>query len=141
MAGDIKISGVLDGARAVPSAGGTMSMIRNPICEFFERKASRASENRARAYEPAQRIATRLRWASSSRAACAAQETLADHDDRRLCAGCPSRCTVLGGPRSRLTAPDALAIRMSYPTGTRHTTRVTHRAFRCAPEHTSHLAL
>jgi hypothetical protein len=38
------------------------------------------------------------------RAACAAQETAADRDDRRLSAGCPSRGTVLSDPRSRLTA-------------------------------------
>ena len=50
----------------------------------------------------------------------AAQETVAAHDDRRLSAGCPSRGTVLGGPRSRLTALTHTRSRMSYRTGTRH---------------------
>jgi hypothetical protein len=55
-----------------------------------------------------------------SRAACAAEETAADHDDRRLSAGCPSRGTVLGGPRSRLTALSRTRSRTSYRSGTRH---------------------
>jgi hypothetical protein len=61
------------------------------------------------------------------RAACAAQETRAVHDDRRLSAGCPSRSTVLSDPRSRLTALSHKRSQTSYRSAPATPTRTTHR--------------
>jgi len=63
-----------------------------------------------------------------SRAARAAWETAATHDDRRLSAGCPSRGTVLSDPRSRLTALPHTRSQASDRTSACHADAPTHVA-------------